>query len=138
MNPLTKKLLNSLRCPICKSLIDMLPTKISKRYQFGCAVNNEHYAIRLNNGDIERELVSFFDSKHKYVLLKSHYDGIISVSEGSITDMEINVIDIDLENRVVEGNKIKVIDVNSESFDFRNFNIKEVVYKINLLFLFQS
>ena len=133
MDPVVKKILNSLSCPLCKAPIDLLSNK-NIGYNYGCAANNAHYTLYLIEVDsvikINQECVSFYDKSHMYKIVKQH-----SIDGTTITF--ISVYNTDLEGRVIFSLKEKKILMNQDAFDFTNFDESKAINRIKTLFLFQ-
>jgi hypothetical protein len=132
MDPVAKKMLNSLSCPICKSPIDMAGYYVNN-YNYGCATDIDHYAIHLILWEpiirISGERVNLYDKNRKYSLIKSFDNGNV------VTTIEI--YETDLENRVIFSFKDKRIMMNKDLFDFRNFNAEKALNRIKTIFVFQ-
>jgi len=132
MDPVAKKLLNSLRCPICQSPIDTASGYFIN-YNYGCASNIDHYAIHLILWDpiikIDRERVNFYDENRKYSIIKSYIDSDV------VTEME--VYETDLEHRTIFSFKEKKLVMNMDLFDFTNFNKDKAINRIRTIFVFQ-
>lgn len=130
MEQLTKKVLNSLSCPICKSPIDMLPSGV-KGFSFGCASDMDHYMLEMLYGLISIERVCIYDinKQHKYIITKKHKDGAC--------DTEISIMDTDQEGRVIFSFTDNKVTTDLEMFDFRKFNAEKAVNKIKTFLLFR-
>jgi hypothetical protein len=129
MDMLNKKLLNSLKCPICRGPIDMLDWKSQKPYDFGCAYNIDHYKLLLNDGYITQEQVSFYDKTHKYIITKSYKD--------SFEKTLIHIYEADQEYRVQFDFLQKLISPEVSLFDFRNFNVEKALNRLKTYLVFQ-
>ena len=132
MDPVAKKLLNSLSCPICKSPIDMAAYHV-RGYNYGCATDIDHYAIHLILWEpiikIDRERVNIYDNKRKYSIIRAYFNSRI------ITELEI--YETDLENRVIFNFKEKKLVMDKDLFDFSNFNKDKAINRIRTIFVFQ-
>ena len=108
MDPITKKILNSLCCPLCKAPIDLLVNR-NLGYNYGCAFDFDHYAVNLIGLEfpirIDQECVNFYDTCHMYKIVKKH-----SIDSPTLTF--ISVYDTDLEGRVIFSFKEKKILMN--------------------------
>jgi hypothetical protein len=136
MNLLVKKILNSMRCPICRSPIDLLTGKMKYEYNFGCATNFQHYACyidELNNpGNLEKERVIINQDSHQYEVKQEYfYYGVI------LTCTDIVIRQIDAENRVLEGNKIKEIKYDKILFDFQSTTPSKILNRVQTILTFQ-
>jgi len=132
MDPIAKKILNSLSCPICDSPIDMAGHHI-QGFNYGCATDLDHYAIHLILWEpvvrITDERVNLYEKNRKYSIIK-HYDG-----SNVITKIEI--YETDLENRVIFSFKDKNVIMNRDLFDFRNFDVSKALNRIKTVLIFQ-
>ena len=126
-----KKLLNSLKCPICKSPIDIASGEYG--YNYGCAYNIDHYKINLILWEpiirIEKERVNLYDKQRLYSIIKYHVS--------SNTTTVVVVYETDLENRIIFSFKEKRIQIDKDLFDFTNFNKDKVINRIRTIFVFQ-
>jgi hypothetical protein len=133
MDPVAKKILNNLSCPLCKAPIDLLANR-NIGYNYGCAANDDHYVLHLITWDvpirIDQECVNFYDSTHMYKIVKQH-----SIDGTTVTF--ISVYDTDLEGRVIFSFKEKKILMNQNAFDFTNFDENKALNRIKTIFLFQ-
>ena len=122
---LFKTLLNSLRCPICKSQIDY--DKI-----YGCASNIDHYVISfIDDFDIpkiQKEIINIYDDKHRYKIIKEHSTPV---------KITINICDVDAERRVIFSFKELKIVTEIDAFNFDKFVIKKAINRIKTLIVFQ-
>ena len=127
-----KKLLNSLKCPICHAQIDTISGK-GYGYNYCCAANSDHYVLCIDLGSlvtrITREKVHVYDKNHKYSIIKAYHDGTIRTS--------ISVYETDLEGRVIFSFKDKVLMMDKDLFDFANFKPDKAVHRIKTIFVFQ-
>ena len=124
-------MLNSLKCPICKAPIDIC-SKRTMIYNYGCAINADHYSIYLVNWEpivrIETETVNIYDKNHKYSISKLYNFGDISTV--------ISVYETDLENRVIFSFKEKRLVLDNSLFDFNNFDKDKALNRIKTIFVF--
>jgi len=135
MDPIAKQILNSLRCPICKSQIDLLDWKNptgSPKYNFSCAADWQHYRLFFQHWDypyrIEYETVWLFEGRFLY-----------SVTQKDGGDTEITLLDIDPENRILDGQKDKKpsFTYNKHLFDFTNTNRDKLLNRLHTILVFQ-
>ena len=126
MDPELKKLLNSLRCPICKGRIDVM------RRGYACAANNDHYQINffMHTVQISTEIVNIRGDGCKYVLIKTYSPS------GQKIQTEIVIMKIDPEGRIEYSHKKKSLVLDQDLFDFRNFNPDRAVNRIKTIFAF--
>jgi hypothetical protein len=134
MTNTAKKILNSLKCPICRSPIDITGYPVfSTTYNYGCAYNCSHYMLSIitlgGETKIEKERVSVFDKTHKYEISKTYRPN------GNKT--EIIAYQIDPEGRVIFSFKNHQLNVEQEIFNFSNFNPDKALNRIKTLFVFQ-
>lgn len=127
MTPELKRLLNTLRCPICKHLIDI-------GARFGCVSNMEHYYVLIKDAHSENpilveETVEIYDKKHKYKITK--------IYENSKITTAIGIFDIDLEKRVQFSFKKTVLSFDQDIFDFGNFKSDKAIQRIKTLLTFK-
>lgn len=131
MNQFVKKILNSLKCPICSAPIDVISGNINGN--FGCAMNQDHYTLLLNSWElpvkIQKEIVNIYDKTHKYAITKVH-------NTNNTTSTYIDVFDTDLENRVIFNFKAKKFVMDRDLFDFTNFDKDRALKRIKTLFTF--
>lgn len=132
MDPLLKKLLNSLRCPICQCQIDM----IDRKSGYGCVNSLDHYVISVMKNDLGlpqlfTEIVNIYDGKHKYRLTKK-YDS----APGASIKTEIMVFKVDPEGRVNFSFKNSSLTLDKELFDFSKFNVEKAINRIKTVFIF--
>ena len=129
MNPVVKKLLNNLKCPVCKSQIDIT----SQYNNYGCAIGIDHYRLKLEVDDpvvrIISETVKVYHGQHKYIIIKQYQNGDIQT--------KISVSKIDLEGRDIFSFKDKELIINKDYFDFTNFKLDKVINRIKTIFVFQ-
>jgi hypothetical protein len=130
MDPEAKKLLNSLKCPLCKAPIDLIEySSARKGYNFACAINIDHYLIDLIYDPlmVNVETVNVYDHKHKYEISKFYKDGIKT---------SIKVYETDLESRVIYSFKEKKIVIDIDAFNFAAFNAERAINRIKVIFVF--
>lgn len=131
----TKKLLNSLSCPICKAQIDIISGRCSslyKGYDYGCVINFDHYVLYISgvgnySPKIEKEAVAIYNDKHKYQLVKTYLDNQVKT--------EITVFNIDPEGRVQFSFRNNSAKFDFDIFDFANFNMETALTKIETVLL---
>ncbi len=131
MNKPLKQLLNSLKCPVCKSQIDTLLTAnnpIYRGFQYSCVANYKHYAIKVCENYlvyIAEEIVHLYDQRHEYCILKTKFNTEIAIS------------DLDREGRVLFSFDIKKFRTELDLFDFQNFNYEKAINRIKTVLVFQ-
>ena len=132
MNPVAKKILNNLKCPICSGQLDLLswqvPQKV-KDYNFFCVNDYRHYGIFLIHWDfpivIEQEGVTIFEGSHRFDVVQTKGKTKITIRE------------IDPEERVLDNVKPKVFDYDKEMFIFSQTNRDKIVNRIKTILVFQ-
>ena len=136
MNPAARQILNKLKCPICKSPIDLMSYTAQpnrKGYNFGCAQEPDHYAIWFVHWDrknsLEKESVHVYDEKHKYNIVKDHLPTLIQT--------QIYVHDIDPERRIIPSHKETKLIIEQDVFDFNEFDSEKAINRIKMIFIFQ-
>lgn len=134
MNKATKIILNSLRCPICKSQIDLYDfyqkNSRSTSYNFCCATDPYHYQMWFPHWD---------------VLAKINYDQV-DVYEGSykfrinqkylINRTIIDIWEVDAEHHFIDE-KSKIFTYDKILFDYSNTNRDRIVNRIKTILTFQ-
>jgi hypothetical protein len=142
MDPALKALLNSLRCPICKSLID------GGKVAAYCVANRDHYDIRIvsDSGSplwiavppkIVIESVRVYDKKHKYDIFQS-YSCTINNSFITNDSTIVTIWDIDAEGRVLYNlEKNPSLSYSKKLFDFQKTNREKIFNRIKTLLVFQ-
>src|SRR5580692_3686247 len=100
MDKVAKMLLNAMRCPLCKSQIDIANFKTNRSFDswhsnFGCVKDPEHYGIWFMYEEgpphVEREMVVINEGFHQYRVIQS--DELITVKAPTT----IKICDIDAE-----------------------------------------
>lgn len=154
MDPVVKKILNSLKCPQCGVGIDIVSTgvgsaKSARYFNYACAYDNNHYAVSLatDNGlpyphnlpihpVITGELVTMFEAKHKYVINQSSASIL-----GTVDETNIEMFNIDPEGRVLEDKKkkklVKSFHYDKKLFDFARTNKEKILSRIKTILVFQ-
>ena len=134
MTNAAKKILNDLRCPVCRSPIDITGYPVfSTTYNYGCADNYDHYLLSVITSvgcsKIEKEQVHVIDSKHKYQIFKTYHP------KGNKT--EITAYQIDSEGRVIFSFKNNKLCLEQEIFNFTKFDVNKAIHRIKTMFVFQ-
>lgn len=139
MDPIAKKILNTLKCPVCGGQIDVFDwaEKNTKRgVNFGCAYNREDFGIFFVHWEqpirIEKEVAIVYEDKHQYEVIQEHY-----LFGGKVTNTLINIRDVDAENRVLDSSKTKKFTFNKLLFDFSKTNRAKLVNRIKTILVFQ-
>jgi len=134
MQNTAKKILNSLKCPVCCSPIDITGYPVfSTTYNYGCSDNYDHYLLSIITSGgcskIEKEQVHVIDSKHKYQIFKTYHP------KGNKT--EITAYKIDPEGRVIFSFTNNKLCSEQEIFNFTKFDVKKAIHRIKTMFVFQ-
>jgi len=142
MDPLAKRLLNSLRCPICKSQIDLLSfTKNKKGNNFGCAQDQNHYAIFLVHWDlpfrVEQEDVQVYSGKYLYEIRQNHYVSPPTIPAVKCNETLIFIKEVDKEFRVIEKGKLQHFQYNQILFDFQTTSKDKIINRVKTILVFQ-
>lgn len=147
-----KEYLNSLKCPICNSQIDLLPSKHYLEilnFNYSCVSDAEHYALRIDNNYssfvqglvsknkikmqslLVKEQVIVYSGKYKFIVTKKH--------NTLMPHLTISSIVVDPERRVVDNINIKISNFDINYIDFVNANANEekILSKIKTLLVFQ-
>jgi hypothetical protein len=144
MDKAAKLILNSLRCPICKSQIDMLghaqlSHKKQRPYNYCCASNAEHYGLWFIHWEqpirIESETAIVYDGCYQYEIKQQHSGPGLLAPKPDYT--EITVRKVDAENRIIDNIKPKVFDYYKRLFDFANTTRDKIVLRIRTILVFQ-
>ena len=132
MDPLVKKLLNSLRCPICKGQLDLMSYAVSskpKKYNFSCVYDFRHYGIFLNHWDlppvIHEEGVIIFEQPYRFDILQEN------------NNTQIIIYETDLEERVIDNIKPKVFKYDKLLFNFSKTSREKILNRIKTILVFQ-
>lgn len=133
MDPVTKSLLNFLRCPICRGQLDLLSLvanpKKNKEYNFFCVNDYRHYGIFLVHWDypirVDQEGVTVFEGSHQFDI----------VQKGGHTT--ITMYEIDPEERILDNIKPKVFTYDKDLFVFSQTNRDKIVNRIKTILVFQ-
>lgn len=132
-DPLAKALLNSLKCPLCQSRIDLLDWKDKsdgRTYNFCCSSNWEHYRCFFVSWEVvpyvEYETVIVYNGKYRYTITQ-HVD----------QHSEIVTSEVDAENRVVDkrGGPGK-IRFEQHLFDFSKTNREKLMNRLKTILVF--
>lgn len=131
MNPEIKKILNALKCPLCKAPIDLIEySSARKGYNFGCAINVDHYAISLIYDPVmvAAECIHIHDAHHMYEIIKHPYGKVRTT---------IKIFNTDAESRVIFSFKEKQLDMDIDAFNFDKLDLERAINRIKTIFLFQ-
>lgn len=136
-----KKLLNTLRCPICKCQIDIINVKKLK-HNFACAQNYLHYSLYISQIDlyssiitsprIEQERATVDDRLFQFEITQNFID-LLSISG---TETIIIIKKIDAEGRVLEL-PFKTFKYDKILFNFKNLDKSKIINRVNTVLTFQ-
>lgn len=136
MNRKTKNFLNSLRCPICQSQIDMHRTYAS----YGCVLNHNHYSFLLK---VDNRLSRTYDVADP--VMGCENVNVYDMNELKLYDIvqnyifnttEVFIHNIDKECRVIDDYKDKYIKFDVFLFDFQKFDRDKAINRIKTLVYF--
>lgn len=129
---IAKAFLNTLKCPICKSRLDLYEAiDTSRKYNFCCSSNWEHYRIFFIHWEavlrVEYETIVVYEGRHQYHL--TQYDD---------NRTELFIYDVDAENRILDSKDKKpfVSRYNKKLFDFTNTTKDKIVNRIKTILVF--
>ena len=141
MEPSTKKLLNSLACPICGCQIDLISSTFGYRdFNYSCVADIEHYTISLMYGldvtVLDKERVIIYDDNHKYEVSKYHYYDAL-LSKKVLTDTFIKQFQVDPENRVIDNVPVKTSEFKTEVINTAKVGKDKLLNRVKTLLVFQ-
>ena len=134
MEKITKAILNSLKCPICKSQIDLYDylNKNSKStsYNFCCAANYDHCRIWFPHWDfppkIHYDVVEIYDGRHKFQVDQRYL----------INRTRIDIWEVDAEHHLM--NEVsKTFTYQKIFFDYPTTNREKIINRIKTILTFQ-
>lgn len=140
LDPVAKQILNSIKCPICKSPVDLLDWKVksdTRKYNFCCAADWQHYRFFFIHWEpvhrIEYENVIVYEGRHKYEITQ-FYD-LLNLDGKT----EILIFDVDPENRVIDTKEKKApkFSYDKRLFDFSQTNREKIVNRVKTILVFQ-
>lgn len=135
MNLISREILNSICCPICKSPIDLLDwskirSMVDAVYNFSCVIDYTHYKLFFNHWyhppTIEYENVLIYEKEYLYSIIQH------------ANRTKILTFSIDQENRIIDQ-KIKkpTFIADKKLFDFSNSNRDKILNRIKTILVFQ-
>ena len=137
MSPDARRLLNTLRCPICGAQIDLIEWHAVTRsgFNFGCVADPEHYSIYFIHWEvpllIQKEYVSIYDGNTKYTILQDY-------SHNRPPQTTIRLYQVDPEKRIIEGKRHKAaIFPNITLFKFNQTTSEKLLNRIKTILVFQ-
>jgi hypothetical protein len=131
MDKATKIILNSLRCPLCASQIDMFQDK-RKVYNYSCSSVPEHYRIQFHSlgfpAGVLLESVTIYEGSHQYEIIQNHF-----------TDIKTDIImkSVDPEFRIIDKVSPKIFTYKKVLFDFQNTNKEKILNRVKTILVFQ-
>lgn len=139
MDPVAKQLLNSLKCPVCKSQIDLVGWQRSQRKDkdcnFACVSMPEHYGVWFPHWDdpskIYRDVCKVYSGSHLYEIDQRYWLGDIPVNQTNV-----RIFDVDPERRVLPKNHL-LFSYNKILFDFRNTTEEKIINRVKTILVFQ-
>lgn len=141
MEQSAKLILNSLKCPLCKSQVDLFDW-VHPRIggllgnNFGCVSDPHHYGIYFVHWEdpirIEKENITLYEGKYQYKVTQNYF--IIGIP-ASFT--EIDIREVDAENRVIDNKPIKHFGYNKILFDFSKTNREKILNRVKTILVFQ-
>ena|SRR5258708_148569 len=150
MDKTVKILLNSLRCPVCKSLIDVLiyPLRTTGDYNYCCASNQEHYILSLISTSgldypndlpidpiINKDRVVVYEGRYRYII-EQWYPHFAYASSDSV-ETEIVIQQVDLEHRVIDIVSNKKFIYDKCLFNWSKTNRDRIINRIKTILTFQ-
>ena len=138
MDKAAKLILNSLKCPICKSQIDLVTwtkagVRAPKNHNFGCVQDPYHYSICFIHWEgppkIESEMVHVYSNNYLYTILQKYL--------GSEQQTKIFINEVDKEYRLLDTSKIKTFEYNKLLFNFSQSNEERIINRIKTILMFQ-
>jgi|SRR5208282_1449590 len=131
MDPILKKIVNTLKCPICGSQIEGLEGA------FYCVYNREDYCVYISHYDdiirVERESIMIFEGTRLYHVLQVY-------EEDKNNWTEFYIFPIDAEKRLIEGKADEnyLIGTYEQSlFDFQDTNREKILDRLKTILVFQ-
>jgi len=137
MDPIAKKILNALRCPICGGQIDLVawdaPKKKSSGSNFCCVSDPEHYGIWLVHWEqpvrLENDKVVVYDGSYKHTVMQQYVP-----TKGFTT---IQTVKVDPEHRVLDGTHTRFFSYHKLLFDYTKTTKEKLLNKIKTILVFQ-
>jgi hypothetical protein len=134
VNPLARQLLNTLKCPLCGGLIDILEWKQALanavKFNFCCVNDWEHYHLFLQYWDnpieIQYERVCIYDGACQFDVLQTN----------ATNQTDIHFYTIDPEKRILAKSHEPLI-YSLKLFDFQHTNQEIILNKIRTILTFQ-
>ncbi len=143
---LARKILNSMRCPLCGGQIDLRSYKARKvtgGFNYGCATFPEHYQIKLdtwtdfNDAVLKEEAVNIEDGKRLYRAIFFHPESKGTPGYQFLNDTGLTTWDIDPEGRCIEGTQSQTVWFKGDAIGFRQPGKDRILKRIKTLLTFQ-
>lgn len=139
MDPVAKKILNALKCPICAAQIDICDGKNlvpRRKANFGCASNKDHYSFWMDDGEgfsfqIEEEYLNVVDNKFRYEIIQFHSKML------NMHQTNIQIYDVNGDGNIIEGNKVKLLTFKKQLFKFSKTNRIKIINRLKTILVFQ-
>lgn len=134
MDKAVKIILNSLRCPICKSQIDLYDylkkNAKSTSYNFCCSSDYYHYRMWFPHWDlpprISHDMLITYEGRHKFQIDQRYL----------ISRTTIDIWEVDPEHNLVDEQS-KSFTYQQILFDYRTTNRDKIVNRIKTILTFQ-
>lgn len=135
INKSLKLFLNGLKCPLCKSPVDI---SSDKKYNFACASDFNHYRVSIPISNfydqdlppfIQEEIVIMNDGKVQYGIQQKH------ICMHGESETSILIKKIDAEGRIVEP-YIKKFESNKILFNFQEVKKDKLINKVKMYLTF--
>jgi hypothetical protein len=142
MDPEAKQFLNSLKCPLCGSLIDLISwdnSATNKRYNFGCRYNAGHYAMWYVHWPIPRIIthdhVNVYQGNKRYSIEQRYCPDLSWSVPEQLTQLWIHRVDP--EHRILEEFLPDYVEFDQIVFDWQKLNESQILNKVKTLLTFQ-
>jgi hypothetical protein len=139
-----KVILNSLKCPICKSQVDlydyMAPRPKSIGYNFSCVAEYYHYRMWFPHWDspalIDYDQVEVFEGRFRYRIDQYYTIGrTVYPVRSTSTIIEVQVVDG--ENHIIEEIRPKIFQYNKILFNWSTTNRDKIINRVKTILTFQ-
>lgn len=134
MDQRTKLILNSLRCPLCQSQIDLYDfyqkNIKSTSFNFCCASDWYHYRMWFPHWDnppkISYDVVDIYEGRHKFRIDQRYF----------VNSTTIDIWEVDAEHHLV-NEQSKIFKYDQILFDYRNTTRDKIINRIKTILTFQ-
>ena len=146
MDKVIKLFLNSLRCPICRSQVDLINivpgsgrrSSSNTPLNYGCASNMEHYRFWLPTQDpppyIANDRVITYENDYYYQIDQTYPPAAGTYYHG---DTFIFIRKTDAEHRILDKSPTKSFKYDKPLFDWKKANREKLINKIKTILTFQ-